>query len=157
MSEVVQPKLGYSRLVSYATPNFVAPRESEVLAVTLREQTRIKQKIGPGELTIHANRGSSLTSKLVAFLLVDLGVEKTHSRPHVSNNNPYSESQFKTMKYRPEFPKRFASIEEARTFCRLFLEWYTVHHHSGIGLLTPQVVHYRQAGAITAQRAGVLV
>lgn len=141
----------------YVVGWLVAPRESEALAVTLLEQTCIKQQIGPGELSIHADRGSSMTSKSVAFLLVDLGVEKTHSRPHVSNDNPYSESQFKTMKYRPEFPKRFASIEEARIFCRLFIEWYnTVHHHSGIGLLTPQVVHYGRAEVITAQRAGVL-
>jgi putative transposase len=135
----------------------VAPRESEALAVALLEQTCAKQQIGRDELVIHADRGSSMTSKSVAFLLADLGVEKTHSRPHVSNDNPYSESQFKTMKYRPEFPRRFASIEDARMFCRSFIEWYNgVHRHSGIGLHTPEAVHYGRASALTAQRAAVL-
>lgn len=141
----------------YVVGWLVAPRESEALAVTLLEQTCSKQKIGPGELVVHADRGSSMTSKSVAFLLADLGVEKTHSRPHVSNDNPYSESQFKTMKYRPEFPSRFDSIEHARSFCRRFFDWYnTAHHHSGIGLLTPLVVHYGRAVEITARRASVL-
>lgn len=141
----------------YVVGWLVAPRESEALAVTLLEQTCSKQKIGPGELVVHADRGSSMTSKSVAFLLADLGVEKTHSRPHVSNDNPYSESQFKTMKYRPEFPSRFDSIEHARSFCRRFIDWYnTAHHHSGIGLLTPLVVHYGLADEITARRASVL-
>ena len=141
----------------YVVGWLVAPRESEALAVMLLEQTCVKQEIRRGQLIVHADRGSSMTSKSVAFLLADLGVEKTHSRPHVSNDNPYSESQFKTMKYRPEFPKRFDSIEHARSFCRTFIDWYnTVHHHSGIGLLTPAVVHYGRAEIITAQRAGVL-
>jgi putative transposase len=141
----------------YVVGWLVAPRESEALAVELLEQTCIKQKIGPGQLVVHADRGSSMTSKSVAFLLADLGVGKTHSRPHVSNDNPYSESQFKTMKYRPEFPRRFDSIEQARRFCRRFIDWYnTVHHHSGIALLTPEIVHYGRAEAITALRAGVL-
>lgn len=141
----------------YVVGWLVAPRESEALAVMLLEQTCIKQQIGPGQLVVHADRGSSMTSKSVAFLLADLGVEKTHSRPHVSNDNPYSESQFKTMKYRPEFPRRFDSIEHARTFCRTFIDWYnTVHHHSGLGLLTPAVVHYGRAETITAKRASVL-
>ena len=141
----------------YVVGWLVAPRESEALAVTLLAQTCLKQQIGPGELVVHADRGSSMTSKSVAFLLADLGVEKTHSRPQVSNDNPYSESQFKTMKYRPEFPDRFDSIEHARTFCRQFIDWYnTVHRHSGIGLLTPAVVHYGRADEITARRAGVL-
>ena len=133
----------------YVVGWLVAPRESEALAVMLLEQTCIKQQIGPGQLVVHADRGSSMTSKSVAFLLADLGVEKTHSRPHVSNDNPYSESQFKTMKYRPEFPRRFDSIEHARTFCRTFIDWYnTDHHHSGLGLLTPAVVHYGRAEII---------
>lgn len=141
----------------YVVGWLVAPRESEALAVMLLEQTCLKQRIGPGELVVHADRGSSMTSKSVAFLLADLGVEKTHSRPHVSNDNPYSESQFKTMKYRPEFPRRFDSIDHARSFCRQFVDWYnTVHRHSGIGLLTPAVVHYGRADEITARRAGVL-
>ncbi len=141
----------------YVVGWLVADRESEALAVELIEQTCAKQGIKPGELTIHADRGSSMTSKPIAFLLADLGVEKTHSRPHVSNDNPYSESQFKTMKYRPEFPMRFGALEEARAFCRIFFPWYnTEHRHSGIGLLTPETVHYGRGPAITEQRAGVL-
>lgn len=141
----------------YVVGWLVAPRESEALAVMLLEQTCLKQQIGPGHLVVHADRGSSMMSKSVAYLLADLGVEKTHSRPHVSNDNPYSESQFKTMKYRPEFPDRFDSIEHARSFCRQFIDWYnTVHRHSGIGLLTPAAVHYGRADEITARRAGVL-
>lgn len=142
----------------YVVGWLVADRESEALAVELIEQTCLKQAVKPGELTIHADRGSSMTSKSVAFLLADLGVEKTHSRPHVSNDNPFSESQFKTMKYRPEFPTRFASLEEARGFCRIFFSWYnTEHRHSGIALLTPETVHYGRAAAMTEQRADVLM
>ena len=98
-----------------------------------------------------------MTSKPVACLLADLGVTKTHSRPHVSNDNPYSEAQFKTLKYRPGFPDRFASIEEARAFCQAFFRWYNAdHRHSGIGLLPPEVVHYGQAQAAYDARAQVL-
>lgn len=141
----------------YVVGWLVADRESETLAVELIEQTCGKQDIRPGRLTIHADRGSSMTSKSVAFLLADLGVEKTHSRPHVSNDNPYSESQFKTMKYRPEFPARFAALENARAFCRTFFSWYnSEHRHSGIGLLTPETVHYGRGPAMTKQRAAVL-
>lgn len=141
----------------YVVGWLVAPRESAALAVQLIEETCRKQNIGRGELVIHADRGSSMRSKSVAFLLNDLGVDKTHSRPHVSNDNPYSESQFKTMKYRPEFPDRFESIEHARLFCRQFVDWYnTEHRHSGIGLLTPEVVHAGRAGAMTEERAVVL-
>jgi len=141
----------------YVVGWLVADRESEVLAVELIEQTCAKQGIRPGDLTLHADRGSSMTSQSVAFLLADLGVEKTHSRPHVSNDNPYSESQFKTMKYRPQFPARFAALEQARAFCRIFFSWYnTEHRHSGIGLLTPEAVHYGRGPAMTAQRAAVL-
>ena len=87
-----------------------------------------------------------MTSKPVAFLLGDLGVTKTHSRPHVSDDNPFSESQFKTLKYRPEFPDRFGSLQDARSFCQVFFPWYnTEHHHSGLGLMTPEVVHTRRA------------
>lgn len=144
----------YSR---YVVGWLVAPRESEALAVRLLEETCRKQQITRNQLTIHADRGSSMTSKSVAFLLADLGVDKTHSRPHVSNDNPYSESQFKTMKYRPEFPRRFASIEEARLFCRRFFNWYNgQHRHSGIGLMTPAMMHHGEAEEITTRRAGVL-
>jgi putative transposase len=141
----------------YVVGWLVADRESEALAVALIEQTCLKQGIQRGQLTLHADRGSSMSSKPVAFLLADLGVEKTHSRPHVSNDNPYSESQFKTMKYRPQFPDRFAGIEEARAFCRLFFGWYNNdHRHSGIGLLTPATVHFGRAVEVTTQRGRVL-
>lgn len=135
----------------------VAHRESAALAERLLLDTCTKQRIPSGQLTIHADRGSSMTSKPVALLLADLGVSKTHSRPHVSDDNPYSEAQFKTLKYRPAFPARFGSIEDARVFCQGFFAWYnTEHHHSGIGLLTPDVVHSGRAPQITDQRQMVL-
>lgn len=141
----------------YVVGWLVAERESEALAIRLIEETCRKQHIIPGQLVVHADRGSSMTSKSVAFLLTDLGVDKSHSRPHVSNDNPYSESQFKTMKYRPEFPRRFTSIEHARLFCRRFMNWYNAEHrHSALGLMTPEAVHYGRADAMTEQRAAVL-
>jgi putative transposase len=144
----------YSR---YAAGWMVATRESAALAEKLIAGTCAKQNIGPGQLTIHADRGSSMTSKPVAFLLADLGVTQSHSRPHVSNDNPYSEAQFKTLKYRPDFPARFASIEAARSHCQAFFPWYnTQHRHSGLGLHTAADVHHGQAAAIQAARAGVL-
>ena len=98
-----------------------------------------------------------MTSKPVAFLLADLGITKTHSRPHVSNDNPYSESQFKTLKYRPGFPDRFGSIQDARAFCQLFFGWYNrEHRHSGIAMMTPQAVHYGHAAQLHQARAAVL-
>jgi len=100
------------------------------------------QGVEPAQLTIHADRGSSMTSKPVAMLLADLGVTRSHSRPQVSNDNPYSESQFKTLKHHPTFPDRFGSLQEARGFCQRFFGWYNVEHrHSGIALLTPADVH----------------
>jgi putative transposase len=141
----------------YAVGWLVAHREAASLAERLIAETVAKQAIAAGQLTVHADRGSSMTSKPVAFLLADLGITKSHSRPHVSNDNPYSEAQFKTLKYCPEFPGRFASIEAARAFCQPFFRWYnTEHRHSGIGLLTPETVHYGQAEAVHAQRARVL-
>ncbi|WP_390883521.1 IS3 family transposase [Kovacikia minuta] len=141
----------------YVVGWMVAHRESASLAERLIEQTTQKQQIQPGQLTIHADRGAAMTSKAVALLLSDLGVTKTHSRPHVSNDNPYSEAQFKTLKYQPQFPKQFGSIEDARTFCQTFFQWYNHdHHHSGIGLLTPAILHYGQAPAVTQQRQQVL-
>ena len=123
----------------------------------LIEETVAKQGIEPGQLTIHADRGTSMTSKPVAFLLADLGVTKTHSRPHVSDDNPFSESQFKTLKYMPEFPDRFGSIEDSRSFLQPFIDWYNKeHHHSGIGLLTPEVVHFGRAEEVIAKRREVL-
>src|SRR3990172_247606 len=135
----------------------VAHQESAALAERLIAATCEKHEIVPGQLTIHADRGSSMTSKPVAWLLADLGVTRTHSRPHVSNDNPFSEAQFKTLKYRPDFPARFATYEAARAFCHPFFSWYNrEHRHGGIGLLTPAMVHYGQAEAVRARRAEVL-
>jgi len=115
------------------------------------------QIIDRGQLTIHADRGSSMASKPVAFLLADLGVTKSHSRPHCSNDNPFSESQFKTLKYRPDFPDTFGSVEDARAFCSAFYRWYNHdHRHSGIGMHTPFDVHHGRAGAVREARAHTL-
>lgn len=142
----------------YVVGWMVAQRELAVLARTLITETMKKQLIQPGQLLIHADRGSSMTSKSVAFLMADLGVTKSHSRPSVSNDNPYSESQFKTMKYRPDFPERFGSIEHARAFSQTFFPWYnTEHYHSGLGLMTPEDVHYGRAPRILEARKAVLI
>jgi len=141
----------------YTVGWMVAHREQAVLAERLIETTCARQGIVPGQLTVHADRGSSMTSKPVALLLADLGVTKTHSRPHVSNDNPYSESQFKTLKYRAEFPDRFGSLEHARALCGDLFQWYNhEHHHAGLGLLTPYDVHYGRAEEKVSQRALVL-
>lgn len=127
----------------YVVGWMVAHRESAALAEKLISETCERQKIARDQLTLHADRGSSMTSKPVAFLLSDLGVTKTHSRPHVSNDNPFSEAHFKTLKYRPDYPDRFGSIEHARSFNADFFYWYNdLHHHSGIRLLTPRDLHY---------------
>jgi putative transposase len=144
----------YSR---YVVGWMVASRETAPLAEVLIRQTCAKQGIGRDRLTIHADRGSSMTSKPVAFLLADLGVTQSHSRPHVSDDNPFSESQFKTLKYRPDFPASFTSIEAARVYCQAFFAWYNEEHrHSGLGLHTPADVHYGTAEAVREKRAGVL-
>jgi putative transposase len=136
----------------------VARRESAALAEKLIQETCQKQGIQPGQLTLHADRGTSMKSKPVALLLSDLGVTKTHSRPYTSEDNPYSEAQFKTLKYRPDFPERFGSPEDARGFCQTFFTWYNKeHHHSGIALLTPEVVHYGQAEAVFKIREKTLI
>ncbi len=141
----------------YVVGWMVAECESAALAKRLIAETIGKQLLHPEGLTIHADRGTSMRSKLVAQLLADLGVTKTHSRPHVSNDNPFSESQFKTLKYRPGFPKRFGAQEDARTFCARFFRWYNHdHHHHGIALLTPFQVHYGKAQATLAARQQVL-
>ena len=135
----------------------IATRESASLAEQLLATTIKAEKVPAGQLTIHADRGSSMASKPVALLLADLGVTKSHSRPRVSNDNPYSESQFKTLKYCPSFPGTFASIEQAREFCAEFFHAYNHHHrHAGLGLLTPEVVHSGQAVTVHAHRAQVL-
>lgn len=141
----------------YVTGWMVGMRESAELAKRLIEESCRNQYIQPGQLTLHADRGTSMTSKSVAFLLADLGVTKTHSRPHVSDDNPFSESQFRTMKYRPEFPDRFGCIQDSRAFCQGFFRWYNEEHrHSGLGLLAPAVVHYGQAESVVRQRQAVL-
>ena len=135
----------------------VALRESAMLAQHLIAETCRREAIAPGQLTLHADRGSSMASKPVALLLSDLGVTKTHSRPHVSNDNPFSESQFKTLKYRPGFPDRFDSLEHARGLSRDLLHWYNhEHHHCGLGFLTPADVHHGRTAQRLADRAGVL-
>jgi putative transposase len=142
----------------YVVGWMVAHRESATLAQQLIAETCLKQSIPKGQLTLHADRGSSMKSKVVAQLLADLGVTKTHSRPYVSDDNPFSESQFRTMKYRPEFPQRFGSIQDSRSFCRPFFEWYNHHHHhSGIGLHTPYSVHYGLAQGIQLARQQTLL
>jgi putative transposase len=141
----------------YAVGWMVASRESAKLADVLIRQTCAKQAIGRDQLTVHADRGSSMTSKPVAFLLADLGITQSHSRPHVSNDNPFSESQFKTLKYRPDFPGRFDSIEAARVHCQAFFPWYNdEHRHGGLGLHTAADVHYGRAAAVRAGRAQIL-
>jgi putative transposase len=142
----------------YVTGWMVAHRESAALAKLLIGEACRKQGIGPGQLKIHADRGASMRSKPVALLLSDLGVTRTHSRPHVSNDNPYSESQFKTLKYCPQFPDRFGSIEHGRSFCVEFFKYYNnEHRHSGIGLMTPAAVHYGCSEEIRAARQETLL
>lgn len=132
-------------------------RESSRIAEQLIAQAIEQQGITPGQLTVHADRGSSMRSKPVAFLLADLGVTKTHSRPYTCADNPYSEAQFKTFKYRPEFPDRFGPIVEARDFGRVFFDWYNhEHRHSGIGMMTPANTHYDRAQEVRDRRARVL-
>jgi putative transposase len=141
----------------YVVGWMVAERESSILAQHLIAQTCQKQGIVEGQLTIHADRGASMRSKPVAHLLSDLGVTKTHSRPYTSNDNPYSESQFRTLKYCPEFPERFGSIQDSRSFCCPFFTWYNNEHkHSGISLLTPADMHYGQAEEVISSRNHVL-
>jgi putative transposase len=144
----------YSR---YVPGWLLATRETAALAERLLADTIRKQHVAADQLTIHADRGTSMASKPVALLLADLGVTKSHSRPHCSNDNPYSEAQFKTLKYRPEFPGRFGSIEDGRAFCQRFFRWYNhQHRHSAIGFHTPADVHFGRAGNAQLERARVL-
>ena len=141
----------------YVVGWMVAPRESAMLAERLLAACCARQRIPPGQLTVHADRDASMRSKPVALLLADLGVTKTHSRPHVSNDNPYSEAHFKTLKYRPDFPERFGALEHARAHGTDFFAWYnTEHRHRSLGLHTPHDVHHGLAAARRAQRAVVL-
>ena len=144
----------YSR---YVIAWCVAPAETGELAKDFIDAAIASQGIKRGQLTLHADRGTSMTSKPVAQLLVDLGVARSHSRPHVSNDNPFSEANFKTLKYCPAFPGTFGSIQDARTFCETFFAYYNhEHRHSGIGLHTPASVHYGAATEIRADRARTL-
>ncbi len=141
----------------YVVGWMLAYRESAELAKKLIEQTIERHNICPGTLTVHADRGAPMRSKVVAFFLAELGVTKSHSRPYVSNDNPYSESQFKTMKYRPEFPDRFGCLQDSRAFCQGFFRWYNgEHRHSSLGLLTPAMVHHNQTDRVLQQRQQVL-
>ena len=141
----------------YVTGWMIAYREGADLAKEFIEEAIGKHQIPAGQLTIHADRGRVMKSKPVAFLMADLGVTKSHSRPYVSDDNPYSESQFRTMKYRPEFPDRFGCIQDSRAFCQQFFKWYNEEHrHSGIALLAPAMVHFGEAETVLAQRQVVL-
>ncbi len=141
----------------YVVGWMIAPRESSLLAEQLIAETVAKHNIVPGTLTLHADRGSSMRSKPVAALLIDLEIAKTHSRPYVSDDNPFSEAQFKTLKYRPDFPERFGCIEDARAHSQHFFAWYNGSHcHSGIGFMTPQSVHYGRANAVFEKRTQTL-
>jgi len=141
----------------YVAGWMIAERETASLARELIAASCTQQGINPDQLTLHADRGSSMRSKSVALLLADLGVTKTHSRPYVSNDNPYSEAQFKTLKYRPDYPDRFGSLVDARSWARAFFQWYNHHHrHNGLGLMTPATVHYGQAQTVYHQRQQVL-
>jgi putative transposase len=141
----------------YVVGWMIGPREAAALAGKLIEETCAKQIILPDQLTIHADRGSSMRSKPVAFVLADLSVTKTHTRSYTSNDNPFSESQFRTLKYRPEFPDRFGCIQDSRAFCNTFFSWYNDdHRHSGIGMMTPATVHYGMAPEVRQNRQLVL-
>jgi putative transposase len=141
----------------YVVGWLIAERETAQLASELIDQTCTRQGISRDHLSLHADRGSPMRSQAVAHLLSELGVTKSHARPYTPDDNPFSESQFKTLKYRPAFPERFGSLAEARRFCQSFFHWYNhEHYHSGIGLLTPASVHYGQAETVIGQRNRVL-
>ena len=144
----------YSR---YVVGWMIASRESGALARDLIEETCRRQEVEADKLYIHSDRGSAMTARSVALLMSNLGITKSLSRPQVSNDNPYSESHFKTMKYQPMFPKRFGCIEDARQFCLKFFDWYNnEHYHSGIGFMTPAMVHYGAAEECNRRRQDVL-
>lgn len=141
----------------YVVGWLVAEREAAYLAKELIRETCEKQQVQRDQLTIHSDRGPSMKSKSVALLLADLGATKSHSRPYVPNDNPFSEAQFKTLKYRPEFPDRFGCIQDSRVFCRDFFDWYNNnHYHSGLNLLTPAMVHYGEAAEIIHHRQRIM-
>jgi transposase InsO family protein len=135
----------------------VADAETATLFRPLFDDAVAKHGVLPGQLTLHADRGGPMKAKATALLLADLGVTRSHNRPHTSNDNPFSESHFKTLKYQPHFPQSFGCIEDARSFYRAFFDWYNRdHHHAGIGLMTPDQVHYGQTDAVHAARQATL-
>ena len=141
----------------YVVGWMVAESESALLATRLIAETHEREKVAPGQLVLHADGGAPMTAKTTAQLLADLRVEESHSRPRVSDDNPYSEAQFKTLKYRPDFPERFGSLVDARSFLVDFFDWYnTEHHHSGLALHTPFDVHHGLAAERQSRRAAVL-
>ena len=144
----------YSR---YVVGWMVASQESATLAEQFIAETCYKEGIVRDQLTIHADRGAAMKSKTVSQLMADLGVTRTHSRPHVSNDNPFSESQFKTLKYHCAYPKKFGSLEDAKLFLRPWFDWYNnEHRHSGIEMLCPADVHRGRADDILDKRQQVL-
>ena len=141
----------------YVVGWLIADREAGSLAELLIAEACAKQQIARDQLTIHADNGGPMIAKPVTLLMADLGVSPSHSRPHVSNDNPFSEAQFKTMKYQPDYPERFGSQVDARTWAQTFFPWYNdEHHHSGIGYLTPAAVHYGDASRLFAERQQTL-
>lgn len=141
----------------YAVGWMVAEQESAQLGQELAASAYTKQEIQPGQLTIHADRGAPMKAKSMALLFSDLGVNKSHSRPQVSNDNPFSEAQFRTLKYQPDYPDRFGSLVDSRQWCQEFFPWYNQeHHHTGLALFTPADVHYGRVDAILAQRQAVM-
>ena len=141
----------------YVVAWLLAEQESAILAQELVAAAYTKQNIEPGQLTIHADRGAPMMAKSMAMLMSDLGINESHSRPHVSDDNPYSEAQFHTVKYRPDYPDRFGCLSDARSWCEGFFPWYNnEHHHSALHLLTPADVHYGRAAEKLAQRHAVL-
>ena len=141
----------------YVVGWMIADKENGALAEKFLEETILKHNIPPGQLSVHADRGKPMTCKPVAFLMADLGVTKSHSRPYTSDDNPYSESQFRTLKYSPQFPDRFGSIQDSRAFCQDFFLWYNDEHcHSGIAMLPPAAVHFGHAEQVLAHRQTVL-
>jgi putative transposase len=142
----------------YVVGWMIAEEESSELAKQLIAESARKQGIQPDQLTLHADNGSPMKGKPLSQLLLDLGITGSHSRPHISDDNPFSEAQFKTMKYRPDYPDRFASLDEARAWARRFFAWYNPdHYHSGLNLLTPASVHYGEALAVQQHRQRVMV
>jgi putative transposase len=141
----------------YAVGWMLAHRESGELAAELLEQSLHKQRVEPDQITVHADRGSAPTSKTLTQMMIDLGIKRSYSRPRVSNDNPFSESNFHTLKSRPDYPDRFGSYEDAHSFCRRTFDWYNhEHHHSGLAMLTPAQVHYGHSEEVLAERQGVL-